>query len=63
MRSYIVGALVSLSLVAAVVDVGTLKRVTTGPPVVPNAYIVQLDTPGALGRRSIISVRIVSSFF
>ncbi|KAG8903005.1 hypothetical protein FRB99_003838 [Tulasnella sp. 403] len=45
-------ALGSLSLVSAAVDLSTVKRVSSAP-VVPGAYIVELDAPNALGRRSV----------
>ncbi|KAG8979396.1 hypothetical protein FRC05_008381 [Tulasnella sp. 425] len=45
-------ALGSLSAVSAAVDLSSIKRVSSAN-VVPGAYIVELDKPNALGRRSI----------
>lgn len=45
----------SLSAVSAAVDISTIKRVSSAT-VVPGAYIVELDAPNALGRRSVVSV-------
>lgn len=47
----------SLGTATAAVDVHTIKKGPAGPKVVKGAYIVELDTPNALGRRSSLSVR------
>ncbi|KAG8953405.1 hypothetical protein FRC04_002247 [Tulasnella sp. 424] len=45
----------SLGTATAAVDVHTIKKGPAGPNVVKGAYIVELDTPNALGRRSSLS--------
>ncbi|KAG8929169.1 hypothetical protein FRC01_004741 [Tulasnella sp. 417] len=45
----------SLGTATAAVDVHSIKKGPVGPKVVPGAYIVELDTPNALGRRSPLS--------
>ncbi|KAG8906709.1 hypothetical protein FRB99_006307 [Tulasnella sp. 403] len=56
MRSFAAAlALTSLVTVSATVDLSSIKHLNHGPPVVPGAYIVELDAPGTLGRRSQLS--------
>ncbi|KIO19556.1 hypothetical protein M407DRAFT_16103 [Tulasnella calospora MUT 4182] len=47
-------ALGSISAVSAAVDLSSIKRVSSAN-VVPGAYIVELDKPNALGRRSVVT--------
>ncbi|KAG9048751.1 hypothetical protein FS837_012114 [Tulasnella sp. UAMH 9824] len=47
-------ALGSISAVLAAVDLSSIKRVSSAH-VVPGAYIVELDKPDALGRRSVVT--------
>ncbi len=48
-------ALSTLSLVSAFVDISSVKRVSSAE-IIPGAYIVELDKPNALGRRSTLTV-------
>lgn len=45
----------SLGTATAAVDIHSIKKGPAGPKVVPGAYIVELDTPNALGKRASIS--------
>ncbi|KAG9048749.1 hypothetical protein FS837_012112 [Tulasnella sp. UAMH 9824] len=47
-------ALGSISAVSAAVDLSSIKRVSSAN-IVPGAYIVELDKPNALGRRSVVT--------